>query len=147
MSRKTAGPAAEDAKTAGAGPVEAASRPRNVEDSDGMEFSAKQISQIQELIQALLPESHEAPGALIAASPTGPQSDLYILKYRRGMTGVQTGFIRASTMDKAEKVGHSYCDSLVGCRYINVTKAVIADESILDKSDAGRELREKLASA
>lgn len=62
--------------------------------------------------------------------PPGSQ-DLYILKYRRGMSGVTTGFIMASSQRTAELVGSRYCDSIPGCRYITVTKAVIADESIL----------------
>lgn len=120
-------------------------RPHEVDEADDLDFTPKQVDRIQELIAALMPQPDHSP--LTVAGPTGQASDLYILKYRRGMTGVQTGFIRATSMVNAEKVGHAYCDSLVGCRYINVVKAVVADEMILDKSDAGRELREKLAGA
>lgn len=102
------------------------------------ELTPGQIDKIQEMIQALLPSPDPSPSH-------GPAGDLFILKYRRGMAGVMTGFIRASTLQSAEKVGHAYCDSLPGCRYINTTKAVIADESILGPHKEAQELRDKLA--
>jgi len=60
-------------------------------------------------------------------------TNLYVLRYRRGVTGVQTGFIVASSNAKAEEVGHHYCNNLVNCRFIRVESAIIADESILPK--------------
>lgn len=85
-------------------------------------FTEGQLAQIEGMIEALMPKTHAAADGA---------TDLYILRYRRGMAGVQTGFIRAASLQKAEAVGTRYCDSLAGCRYINVIKAVIADESIL----------------
>ena len=83
------------------------------------------------------------------ASTKGPDvdpMDLYTLRFRRGMAGVQTGFLRASSLTKAEEVGHTYCNSLTGCQYISVVRSILADESILT-GDAGVELRRNLASA
>lgn len=86
-------------------------------------FTEGQLAQIEGMIEALVGK--------MSKSEVGEATDLYILRYRRGMTGIQTGFIRATTLQKAEAVGTSYCNSMAGCRYINVVRAVIADESIL----------------
>lgn len=79
--------------------------------------------------------------SVVASDPSA--GDLFILKYRQGQIGVQTGFIRATSPAKAEAVGHAYCDSIPGCRYVHVAKAIIANESILTKAS----IREELAVA
>jgi hypothetical protein len=88
-----------------------------------------------------------------APTPSGPSQsasaaqDLFILKFRRGMQGVQTGFVKASSMKAAERVGQTYCDSLVGARYITVLPAILADESILGSEGEGADIRQKLAAS
>ena len=57
--------------------------------------------------------------------------NLYIIRYRKGMTGVQTAFITASSNARAEALGHFWCNGQVNCRFIQVIPAVIADESEL----------------
>jgi hypothetical protein len=57
--------------------------------------------------------------------------NLYTLRYRAGMAGVQDGFIMASSLEKAEQVGRVWCNAKFNCRYIRVQSSIIADESIL----------------
>lgn len=59
--------------------------------------------------------------------------NLYILRYRVGALGVQTGFLLASNSDKANEVGEAWCNQEPNRKFIGVTSAVIADESILAK--------------
>jgi hypothetical protein len=61
---------------------------------------------------------------------------LYILRYKKGLAQPQTGFLIASSLQRAEAVGHAYCAGIPGCRYIHVTPAVLADETILAKEVA-----------
>ena len=90
------------------------------------EFTSRQLEQLESMIEALSPAKRDEA------------VDLYIIRYRHGQAMIQTGFIRATSLAGAEKVGHTYCDSLPGCRYINVAKAVIADESILNRDAQDR---------
>lgn len=105
--------------------VTEAGQPRLSEDSDSG-FSAEELQVIESLIAA-----HVDRVASL---------DLYTIRYRRGTAGVQTGFVRASSLSQAEEIGRTYCSSLVGCQYITVTKAVLADESILTDHDIRRQL-------
>jgi len=57
--------------------------------------------------------------------------NLYSIKFRKGMTGVQSGFLTASSLARAEELGHYWCDNQINCRFIRVEPAVIADESLL----------------
>jgi hypothetical protein len=57
--------------------------------------------------------------------------NIWILRYKHGLSHVQTGFIRASDQATAEAVGRAYCGSVVGMRYVHVSPAILADESIL----------------
>jgi len=58
--------------------------------------------------------------------------NLYVLRYRMGSVGVQTGYIVASTAARAEAVGHAWCNKEPGRRFIKVEPAIIADETILE---------------
>lgn len=115
-------------------------------------FGGDQIAQIESLVEAMvdmrisaLSEGEtgriksiveEAVSSVPSTKEVRSASDLYTIRWRKGVTGVQTGFLRASSLEKAERVGRAYCNAIPGCRYIHVVPAVIADESILDKSVA-----------
>lgn len=88
-------------------------------------FTKEQIEELEVLISQLIP----APGASVG----GDATNLYVLRYRRGMRGVNTGFIRASSRQMAEKVAHAWCNSLPGCMFVHLEEAVLADESFLTK--------------
>jgi hypothetical protein len=60
------------------------------------------------------------------------EKSLFLLRYRKGTVGVQTGFISARNLETATEVGRKWCGDQINCRYISVTPAVIADESILE---------------
>ena len=85
------------------------------------EFSPSQTAQIETMISAHI---------------QGEAGDLYTLRYKYGIAGVRTGYIRASSLIKAEAVGRAFCNGLVGSRYITVEAAIIADESILGPNRA-----------
>lgn len=57
--------------------------------------------------------------------------NLYILRYRRGSTGVITSYLTASNLKIAEALGQFWCNQQLNCRYIRVEPAIVADESIL----------------
>lgn len=66
-------------------------------------------------------------------------SQLYVLRYKKGMASPQTGFLLAESLEQAEAVGHAYCDAIPGCRYIHVYTAILADASILgDRPEVAR---------
>ena len=54
----------------------------------------------------------------------------WTLRYKEGPT-VFEGTILASTLDRAEAVGRTYCDLVQGRRFISVRDPVLADEGIL----------------
>lgn len=56
---------------------------------------------------------------------------LYTLRYREGAIGVSFGYLVASSLAQAEKVGQAWCNSAVNRRYIGVVPSILADESIL----------------
>jgi hypothetical protein len=63
---------------------------------------------------------------------------LFLLKYKRAMTGLNSGFLeiapkatRQLEQAAAEAVGKAWCDREPGFKYINAIRAVVADESIL----------------
>ena len=56
---------------------------------------------------------------------------LFTIRYRHPRTGVQTDLIDASSPAKADAVAHAWIDREPGYKFIAVTPAVVADESIL----------------
>lgn len=81
-------------------------------------------------------EQLEAMVEALSSSPGAVTWDLFLLRFRKGSIGVQTGYIRASSLQRAEQVGKAYCNSRVGHRYIGVERAIVADESILPGAEA-----------
>ena len=75
--------------------------------------------------------------------------NLYTLRYRAGMAGVQDGMIMATDLEKAIKVGQVWCNSRFNHRFIRVQPTIIADESILGEATADMALpaSEKAASS
>lgn len=57
--------------------------------------------------------------------------NLFILRYRLGSTGVQSGFIAAKDMAEATKIGETWCNSEPGRKFIAVNPGILADASIL----------------
>ena len=60
---------------------------------------------------------------------------LYTLRYRQGSIGVQTGYVVASSLAKAEQVGQAWCNQEAFRKYIGVIPAILADESILEPEE------------
>lgn len=80
-----------------------------------------------------------------AAVPLKQDADLYIMRWRRGSAQPETGFLRATSKEKAEEVGRAYCASVPGSRFIKVDRAVLADESFLEIRD--QESKDRLTGA
>ena len=59
---------------------------------------------------------------------------IYTMRYRTGSLGVQTGFLEASSQQRAEEVAQAWCNLEPFRKYISVVPAIIADESILNKA-------------
>lgn len=77
------------------------------------------------------------------ADSAPPQQELYTMRYRHGMRGPVSGFILASSKEKAEMVGRVFCAGIIGTQFISVDRAILADESILDTA-AGRTMIRQL---
>jgi hypothetical protein len=56
---------------------------------------------------------------------------MYILRYKAGLSQVQTGFLLADSQAQAEEIGRRYCGSKVGHRYVSVSPAILATSAIL----------------
>ena len=58
--------------------------------------------------------------------------ELYTLRYKAGVKGVLTGWIRATSQERAVLVGQAYCNRYINHTFISVDPTIVADESILD---------------
>jgi len=54
--------------------------------------------------------------------------NLYQMTYRKMMA--ETGYIEASSLQKAEELGREWCAKQPGCRFINVRDAVLCREQV-----------------
>lgn len=64
---------------------------------------------------------------------------LWVLRFKRGIGGVTTGFLETKGEDfaRAEQVGKAYCEQNPSTTFIRVERAILADESVL-KEAAGK---------
>ena len=59
---------------------------------------------------------------------------LYTLRYRRPF-GMTTVMIEARDLPTAQNVGEAWVAAQPGCRFVGVSPAIVADESILAPTD------------
>ncbi len=59
--------------------------------------------------------------------------DLFTLRFKSGSKGVTSGFVRATSLQQAARVGQAYCNQHINYTFISVERTVLADESILDE--------------
>ena len=56
---------------------------------------------------------------------------LFTLRYKHGNAGVVTEWVEADSLEEAKQIGEVYVNQKFNARFISVTKAVVADASIL----------------
>ena len=55
---------------------------------------------------------------------------LFTMRYRDKFN-VKSGWIRASTLEKAEELGRKWCESRMGVKYLSIEDAVLAEEEVV----------------
>lgn len=85
------------------------------------------------------PKTQESEGGTAVAEPEPESTEQreYVVKFKRGIRGLEQSLVRARNLEWAERVGRKWCEKQAGAgpgvnvRFICVEDPVLADESIL----------------